>query len=98
MAKNFKLTAANYYSKEANERYFSVSQYKNFLDCPARAMAEIRGEYKQPMTTALLVGSYVDSYFEGTLEQFTHLFPGIRTDLTVRVDSVQQELTAQIGG
>lgn len=77
MAKNFKLTAANYYSKEANERYFSVSQYKTFLDCPARAMAEIRGEYKQPMTTALLVGSYVDSYFEGTLEQFCEEHPEI---------------------
>ena len=77
MAKDFKLTAANYYSKEANERYFSVSQYKTFLDCPARAMAEIRGEYKQPMTTALLVGSYVDSYFEGTLEQFCEEHPEI---------------------
>ena len=77
MANNFKLTASNYYSKEANERYFSVSQYKTFLDCPARAMAEIRGEYKQPMTTAMLIGSYVDSYFEGTLEEFKKEHPEV---------------------
>lgn len=73
----FKLTADNYYSPEANRRFFSVSQYKAFLDCPARAMAEIRGEYKQPMTTALLVGSYVDSYFEGTLDKFKEEHPEI---------------------
>ena len=92
MANNFKLTAANYYSKEANERYFSVSQYKTFLDCPARAMAEIRGEYKQPMTTALLVGSYVDSYFEGTLEQFCKEHPEIfKKNGELRADYIKAE-------
>lgn len=92
MAKKFKLTADNYYSKEANERYFSVSQYKNFLDCPARAMAEIRGEYKQPMSTALLVGSYVDSYFEGTLKKFKEEHPEIfKKDGTLKADYIQAE-------
>ena len=33
-------------------------------------MAEINGEYTRPMTTALLVGSYVDAWFEGTLDRF----------------------------
>lgn len=88
----FKLTPANYYSKEANERYFSVSQYKTFLDCPARAMAEIRGEYKRPMTTALLVGSYIDSYFEGTLDSFKAEYPEIfKKDGTLKADYVQAE-------
>lgn len=92
MAKKFKLTADNYYSKEANERYFSVSQYKTFLDCPARAMAEIRGEYKQPMSTALLVGSYVDSYFEGTLKKFKEEHPEIfKKDGTLKADYIQAE-------
>ena len=72
-----KLTSKNYYSAEANQEYMSVSQYKAFLDCPARAMAELRGEYKRPMTTAMLVGSYVDAYFEGTLEQFVKEHPEI---------------------
>jgi len=61
------LTNENYY--EHNE-YMSVSQFKSFLDCPAETMAEIKGEYKRETTTALLVGSYVDAYVEGTLEQF----------------------------
>lgn len=77
MAKKFKLTAENYHSAEANRRYFSVSQLKTFLDCPARAMAEIRGEYEQPMTKALLMGSYFDAWVEGTLNDFKEEHPEI---------------------
>lgn len=88
----FKLTNDNYFSPESSQRYFSVSQYKTFLDCPARAMAEIRGEYKQPMTVALLVGSYVDSYFEGTLDKFKAEHPEIfKKDGTLKADYVQAE-------
>lgn len=64
------LTQENYYSPEASRQYFSVSQYKDFMKCEAMAMAKIRGDYKPPVTRALLVGSFVDSYFEGTLDQF----------------------------
>lgn len=64
------LTADNYYSQEAGGQYFSVSQYKDFVKCEAMAMAQLRGEYQRPMTRALLVGSFVDSYFEGTLPRF----------------------------
>lgn len=73
------LTQENYYSREANELYFSVSQYKDFAKCEAMAMAKIRGEYERPMTRALLVGSFVDAYFEGTLPQFTKANPEIFT-------------------
>ena len=69
----------NYYSAEANQEYFSVSQYKNFMRCEARAMAEISGEYVRPVTKALLVGSFVDRYFEGTLDGFIKDNPGIYT-------------------
>lgn len=68
------LTAENYYSPEANAEYMSVSQFKSFagtdgkLACEAEAMAELRGEWEMKKTTALMVGSYVDSYFEGTLD------------------------------
>ena len=54
----------------------SVSQLKNFIGtygrrgCEFTAMAKLRGEYKEEETTALLVGSYVDAYFEGTLDKF----------------------------
>jgi len=63
-----KLTEKNYFSQKANEEFMSVSQFKAFDKCPASAMAELKGEFTREKTTALLVGSYVDSYFEGTLE------------------------------
>lgn len=65
-----KLTESKYYSLLADQQYFSVSQFKSFLRCEAATMAYLRGEYQRETTTALLVGSYVDANFEGTLEQF----------------------------
>lgn len=64
------LTSSNYFSHEANMAYMSVSQFKSFSACPAAAMAELNGEYTRDTTPALLVGSYVDAYFEGTLDLF----------------------------
>ncbi len=59
-----KLCAENYYSLGMNRKYFSASQVKSFLDCPARTMAEINGDWEQPQSDALLIGSYVDAAFE----------------------------------
>ncbi|MGP7817738.1 PD-(D/E)XK nuclease-like domain-containing protein [Niallia sp. 01092] len=42
----------------------SVSQFKSFVECEARTMAKLKGEYKQPFSNALLVGSYVHAAFE----------------------------------
>jgi hypothetical protein len=64
------LDSSNYFSVENNMKYMSCSQYKEFLDCEFRALAEVKGEYKREKTTALLIGSYVDSYFSGTLDLF----------------------------
>ena len=71
------LNADNYYSPEANRDYMSVSQVKQFMACPAAAMAALRGEYVRPATSALLIGSYVDAYFEGTLAGFRDVHPEI---------------------
>jgi len=60
------LTSKNYYSAKANSEYFSVSQYKDFLNCPAMALAKIRGEYEPEKGRALLLGSYVDEMLTGT--------------------------------
>ena len=68
MMKNFSLTCENYYSPEANKEYFSVSQYKDFLKCPAMAMAKLTGEYEPDFGRALLLGSYVDEMLTGTEE------------------------------
>lgn len=59
------LTPDNYYSREANEAYWSASFVKGMFDCPARTLAELRGEYVRPSSDALLVGGYVDAYFSG---------------------------------
>ena len=86
------LTNENYYSDIANQTYMSVSQYKSFCKCEAAAMAELRGEWKRPATTALLVGSYVDAWFEGTLEEFTSSHPEIYTKTgNLKSDFVQAE-------
>lgn len=79
------LTAENYYSKEANKEYMSVSQYKDFagtygkMACEFSAVEKLEERWAQKKTTPLLVGSYVDSYFEGTLEEFKKENPEIFT-------------------
>lgn len=81
------LTPGNYYSPEANWEYFSCSQIKSFLECPARAMAELRGEYVRPATDALLIGGYVDAYFEGTLDDYIAAHPEIvKRDGTLKAE------------
>ena len=69
-----KVTPENYFSTEASMDYMGASQFKAFMDCPARAMAEIRGEYKMT-SDALLQGSYMDAHFEGTLDIFKGQHP-----------------------
>lgn len=71
------LTNENYYSNIVNRDFLSVSQYKQFQRCEAAAMAQLSGEWEQPKTTALLVGSYVDAWFEGTLDSFKEENPEI---------------------
>lgn len=77
-----KLTKKNYFSPEMNKAYFSVSQFKAFERCSASALAEINGEYEREKTTALLVGSYCDAYFDNTLEQFKQDNPEIFSSKT----------------
>lgn len=80
-----KLTNENYYSQEANKEYMSVSQFKDFagtygkMPCEFEALEKLNGRWKTKKTTPLLVGSYVDSYFEGTLDQFKKENPEIFT-------------------
>lgn len=70
------LTAENYYSREANKEYMSVSQFKDFAGtygiqpCEFKAMEKLEGRWEDKVSTAMMVGSYVDAYFEGTLDNF----------------------------
>lgn len=81
----FVLTPDNYYSRDADIAYMSVHQYLDFcghmgiIGCEAHAMAKLKGEWNDPTTDAMLVGSYVDSFFEGTQGQFIEEHPEIFT-------------------
>lgn len=91
-----KLTQRNYFSKKANQEYMSVSQFKAFEKCQHSALAEVNGKYKPEKTTSLLVGSYVDSYFEGTLGNFIRENPEIfKKDGTLKADYIQAEAIIQ---
>lgn len=85
MSTKFQLTADNYYSDEANREYLSVSQFKDFAGtcgkqaCEFTALEKLKGKWKPEKTTPLLIGSYVDSYFEGTLEKFKNENPEVFT-------------------
>ena len=61
-----KITNKNYYGPKANQAYFSVSQFKDFLKCPAMAMAKLSGEYTPERGRALVLGSLVDEMLTGT--------------------------------
>lgn len=90
------LTNENYFSLENSMYYMGSSQFKAFDmshgGCEAAAMAEIRGEYTRPKTTALLVGSYVDAHFEGTLDIFKAQNPELfKKDGSLKSDYIQAE-------
>lgn len=87
-----KLTNDNYYTTKASQAYFSNSQIKDFMKCEAYAMAKINGEWVEEPTTPMLIGSYVDSYFEGTLDEFKERTPQIfKKDGSLKADYVKAE-------
>ena len=82
----------NYFSYNNNMKYCGSSQFKEFLKCPAKAMAELRGEWDREESTALLIGSYIDSFFEQTLDQFKTEHPQIfKKDGTLKAEYVHAE-------
>ena len=86
------LNNQNYFSNENALKFMSASQFKSFQNCEAQALAEIKGEFKRDFTSALAIGSYVDSYIEGTLNHFKEEHPEIFTQKgTLRADYVQAD-------
>lgn len=59
------LTSDNYYTPEADIEYMSCSQYEDFLDCEAMAMAKLDKRFVRADSDAFLVGNYFHTYFEG---------------------------------
>lgn len=71
------VTQENYYSPEVNREYMSFHNWLLFHGCDgipaceARAVAVMNGDYLDGKeNTAFLIGSYVDSWFDGTLDRF----------------------------
>lgn len=72
------VTQENYYSDEINKEYMSFHTWLSFhgcdgiVPCEARTVATLNGEYSEDdeVNQAFMIGSYVDSYFEGTLDKF----------------------------
>lgn len=84
----FRLTRKNYHTPEANRAYWSASLIKQMLVCPAAAMA---GEAVPPSPT-LLMGSFVDSFFEGKQDAFTADHPEMfKRDGMLKADFVKAQ-------
>lgn len=72
----FELNEQTYHTPEANLKWLDCSTYKNVVGtpgrkgCECRALAIAKGEYIEPKSEALLVGGYVDAYFDKSLPQY----------------------------
>lgn len=71
------VTPENYYNSEMSMAYMGSTQFKAFRECEAAALAQVRGEYTPPTSTALLVGGYIDAYFSGEMALYTAQHPEI---------------------
>ena len=73
------LTASNYHSKEANQLYMGVSQFKSWMQCEASTLHWITTGKQDEDTDALLVGKYVHCWSQGPeyLEKFIEDHPEI---------------------
>lgn len=86
------LTKENYFSADADYEYMGTSQFKQFEKCSATAMAILRGEYIREVTVSMLIGSYVDAYFEGSLDKFKTEHPEIfKRDGSLKSEFVHAE-------
>lgn len=72
------LTDDNYFSQEMNRKYSGSSQIKAIIECEAREMAILNGEWvKEESSEDMLVGSYVHAWNEGKLQEFISEHPEI---------------------
>lgn len=64
------LNAENYFSKEANNEYMSVSLYKEFAKCEAKALAMLKGEIDQEEKNCFLEGHLFETIVAGDIDLF----------------------------
>ena len=64
------LNKNNYFSVDANMEYMGATQFKDFMKCESEGLAKANGTVVEEPTKPMLVGSYVDAYFSGELDEF----------------------------
>lgn len=74
---SIELNEKNYYTQETDVDYMSFSQMKDFMECPAKALAIVEKRFVKETTDAMLQGSYIDAYFSGEAEAFKAEHPDI---------------------
>lgn len=86
------VTAKNYFDPDIEMAYMGATQVKNFMSCEAAELARLKGEYRPAATTAMLVGSYVDAHFEGSLNVFQAQHPELfKRDGTLKAEYIKAQ-------
>lgn len=86
------LCEENYFSPENELLFCGSSQIKSFMDCEAKALAKIKGDWVEEPSTALLVGSYVDAAVSETLDVFKAKHPEIfKKDGSLKSEYIKAE-------
>ena len=70
------VNSKNYFSKEMNQKYFSVSQYKNFQLCTAKALNDLENDIHEKKE-AFLEGQLFESWVAGDRVLFLSKHPEI---------------------
>lgn len=73
------LNENNYFSDEAKKIYTGSSEIKDFIKCPACALAKLKGEWQEEKSKAMMVSSYIDSAISNELDFFKEQNPEIFT-------------------
>ena len=71
------LTKDNYFSKEADVEYMSVSQFKLFNECEAKALATINGLESATYKEAFVEGQFFEALVSGDKKLFIAQHPEI---------------------
>ena len=86
-----KLDINSYYSKEADLEYMSVSQYKLFRECEAKALATIQGQEDATSKVAFLEGQLFEALVSGDSKLFMAQHPEIMSTRGVTAGQIKSE-------
>lgn len=85
------LTQQNYFSKEADQEYMSVSQFKLFRECEAKALAIIQGQEDATYKTAFLEGQLFEALVAGDANLFKAQHPEIVSSRGATAGEIKSE-------